>query len=603
MRKYTEKIILLVLLAGLFLSNTEASALAKEVKIAFTGQAYSMLYPCSCPHEPDGGVARREALFKKLRADSQDIIFVETGSSFASGPQDQYAKDQETDSRRTEIYLSALGLMGYDALLAGNQEYVFGQEFLERYRDLPFISSNIEGFSRAYVMKDLGWIKVGILGLTDNLTLPKGVSALAPSSVLLAQRVAELKKRGAGLVVLLSNLDLQADQNIVKNVRGIDVIINGTPSFGTVNMSEIQGVIHLTTWWEARRVGVLTLEISRGAIVGKNLESIRLSSDIPGDEAVSRILPQCFVDGDCKKMPGLLARCENATKQEARCVYINPGKVSLTVIIPRICRTCRVEEVLKSMQSGFGEMSVRYLFEDESQAQAIIKEFGLTMLPAYLFPVDFEKSEYFTHFKSILKKGSEFYLANSEKTGVSYLLRNIRATKRLDVVFGFDKAASPELFKMLKVFCEKHKDIDVRIHLLAIPDKDKKGNFLARGADASELEELNRIACIDSAYPGKTFDYLVCRSQSKVGRWDECLPGLKIDRSKIKNCAVSQKAMAKYTKLTQELKIASGPTFIIDNKEIFSIINIPSLEEFESFVFGKEKSNNGIKRGRDEKTK
>jgi hypothetical protein len=585
----SRRIIILALLAGLFLLNTEASALAKEVKIAFTGQAYSMLYPCSCPHEPDGGVARRATLFKKLRAGSPDIIFVEAGSSFASGPQDQYTKDQETDSRRTEIYLSALGLMGYDALLAGSQEYVFGQEFLERHRDLPFFSSNIEGLSKGYVIKDLGWIKVGILGLTDNLALPKGVLGLAPSSVLLAQRVAELKKFGVGLVVLLSNLNPQEDQNIAKSVKGIDVVINGTPSFGTVNMSEIQGVIHLTTWWEARRVGVLTLEISRGVIVGKNLESIRLSSDIPDDEAVSRILPQCFVDGDCKNMPGLLARCENPTKQEARCVYINPGKVSLIIITPRICRTCRVEEVLKSMQNTFGEMSVRYIFEDEPQARAIINEFGLTMLPAYLFPVDFEKSEYFTHFKAILKKGSEFYLANPEKTGVSYLLKNKRMPNRLDVVFGFDKAASPELFKMLKVFCEKHKDIDVRIHFLAIPDNDKKGNFLARRGDALELEELNRIACIDSAYPGKTFDYLVCRSAQNEGRWDECLPGLKIDPSKIKDCAVGQKAMAKYTKLTQELKIASGPTFVIDNKEIFSIINIPSLEEFESFVFGEEK--------------
>jgi hypothetical protein len=43
-------------------------ALAKDVVILYTGDTHAMLYTCSCPKEPDGGVARRATLVKKLEA-------------------------------------------------------------------------------------------------------------------------------------------------------------------------------------------------------------------------------------------------------------------------------------------------------------------------------------------------------------------------------------------------------------------------------------------------------------------------------------------------------------------------------------------------------
>lgn len=580
------------ILALCFFCGPQTLSWAQEIKVVFTGQSYAALYPCSCPVESDGGVSRRASFVKNLRAASPRVLLVDAGNSFASGPSDPNAQNYEADIRRTEVSLSALREMGYDALLAGSQEYAFGEDFLARAKEqLPFISSNMEGFSRDSVIKDLGGIKVGILGLTDDRVLSKGVSGWQSPDFVLARKVAALKQEGVDLIILLSALSFQEDQGLLRNVQGIDVVINGTLSYGSVGLSEVGGTAYVTTWWQARKIGVLTLEISGRAVVKKNLESFRLSSETPDDEVVTALLPECFSAAECKQKKGFTTTCEKASTKEARCVYVNSVPVPLTVVRPRSCRTCRSDDAIKALGVRLGDLTTRYLSEDDPEAKDLIKAFGLTMLPAYFFDKSFQQSVHYPYLASSLEKGDSFYWLKPEKAGVSYLLGRPKTPKVLDVVFGFDSSVSPAFFELLKNFQKKHKDIDVRIHLLAVPDKDKKGKFLVRDGDASELEKLSRIACVDALYPQKTFDYLICCLKEKESSWwwDECLVKSKMSVSKIKSCVFSEQgaeALGARTKLTQELKVASGPTFIMDNTEIFGFVNLPDAQEFERFVLG-----------------
>ncbi len=602
--KSVGNIILVVFLSSVFMLKAPDFALAREVKIVFTGQSYAMLYPCQCPVDPDGGIARRAASIKDIRAASPDAVFVEAGSSFGSGQMDLYAKNYEEDMRRTEIYLKGLKLMNYDALLLSGQEFSFGAAFIEKYPELPFVSSNIHSWKKSFVLKDLGWIKIGILGLTDSLAQTKGAEGFDLSKPVISAKVKELKNLGAGLVIVLSALSPDEDLKLLKDIKGIDVVINGSPSYVSVNLEEAGGFIHLRTWWQARRIGVLSLDMIDGKIRDKKLESIRLGSEVADDKDVSAILPQCFSEGDCKRTAGMTVKCENPGTEKAQCSYIQSQQLSLTVIEPKVCNSCRVEDLLTGMQNSFGKMKIERLFEDDPRAKSIIEEFGLTMLPAYLFSKDIKESQYFSSLEPVFEEGREFYLVKPEKSGVSYLLGRKRVPKRLDVIFGFDNRIKPELFMLLKEFAGKHRDVNVRIHLLAIPDEKNDGEFLARGGSVAELEELMRIACIDTLYPGKVFDYLACRAgKRQSGWWDSCLPqALKNKTTIIKDCALSgrgKNAMKSHTQLTQELKIASGPTFIIDNTEIFGIIEVPPMDEFEKVVLGVGKEENK-KRGNHE---
>ncbi len=558
---------------------------AEELKIVFTGQSFASLYPCSCPHEPDGGVARRATVIKNLRSAHKDVLLLEAGNSFASGPQDQNTENYEKDSRRTDVYLKSLKAMGYDAVLVSAQEYSFGGEFLKRYTDIPFVSSNIDGFPNGYLIKDFGWVKVGVLALSDSQVAAKGITGWQAPLEILEKRISELKNNGAGIIILLSSLLPQQDKELLRNIKGIDVVINGSVSYGSAQLTELDGIIYLNTWWQAKKIGVLTFDVSDSKITNKTLESLSLSPEIPDDESLSAILPQCFRAADCKKIEGSVASCENASLADAKCTYTQQAAVSVTIIRPKACRTCREELVVAGLKKVFGNLKVGYLKEDDAAAGELIKEYKITMLPAYLFAKDIEKSQAFKAFSMNLDKGKDSYMLKPSKAGVSYVLGRKRIPKRLDVFFDFDSASLPELFSLLKDFKEKHKDIDVRINFLVA--RAKNGELMARGG-VYMIEEFGRMACIDDLYPKKVFDYLICRSsETQSSWWDTCATKSKIDPAKIKKCAVSQAGREKLFArigLTQELEIVTGPTFLVDNAEIFAVVNAPSLEEFEKVV-------------------
>lgn len=588
-RKVLSRVILLGFLFFIFSFGFLPKAFAREIKIVFTGQSYAMLYPCTCPIEPDGGVARRATLIKKIRSSSPDTIVVEAGNSFASGAQDQNSQNYESDSRRTDIYVRSLKQMNYDAILLSSQEFSFGIGFIEHYPDVPFVSSNIGATGRPDVLKDLGWIKVGILGLTDSEAVAKGVQQWQPPVQALEKRVADLKKKGAAIIILLSSLKPQEDQELLAKLKGIDVVINGSPSYGSVSLSEQDGVLYLTTWWEARKAGVLTLDISGSKIVKKNLEERRLSSELVDDESILTFLPACFRDPDCKKKAGFSAQCENGSTPAARCVYLELPQVSMTIIRPRLCRSCRIEPVVNDLKGVFGKLKVDYLTLDDKEAREIIKEFNIDMLPAYLFHNDIEKSGIFASLSTSLEKGKNYYRLKPQASGVSYFLNRQEQPKRLDIFFDYSNPQLGQLLQVLKAFHEKHRDI--HIHLNFIAAQDPSGNFVSRGG-TSEVEEFKRVASIDDLYPEKVLDYLICRAgQKESSWWDECATTSKIDAAKVKTRVFSVQSkdlMVKRTKLTQELAIASGPTFLLDNKEIFSMVNAPSLEELEKTVLGKQ---------------
>ena len=115
-------------------------------------------------------------------------------------------------------------LMRYDALNLGSPEFMFGKEFLEQARSqvsFPYIASNLlDGgsripWTREYIIKEVGGIKVAILGVLDpdGLTrLPdrervKGLEAIPPEAAL--NRLLPEVRGKADLVILLSQFDVE----------------------------------------------------------------------------------------------------------------------------------------------------------------------------------------------------------------------------------------------------------------------------------------------------------------------------------------------------------------------------------------------------------
>ncbi len=558
---------------------------AEEVKVVFAGQSYASLYPCHCPYSPEGGVSRRATIFKNLRQKSKNVLAVEVGSFAGSGLEDQNALNLGADEFRTDIYLKALALMGTDVIFAANHDFVFGDAFFKKHAALPFVSSNRDEL-HPYAIKSFEKIRVGILGLTDRDNAVDPLKKNQSLSDVLEKRIKELKGKGVNFIILLSSLSSEEDKELVRKVRGISVVINGGPSFGSVNITEENGVLFLKTCWQARQLGVLTLNVTGSRVVKKEFEMIRLTSDIADDKDVAALLPLCFRKTDCMVKPGVVAQCQDPGTQKAKCDYALAPEVRLTVIRPKACRTCHVEEILDNIKKITGSLKVDYLSPNDPKAKKIIQEFKITMLPVYLFHEDFEKSESFDSFKNLLEKGKDFYWFKSTHAGVSYIVGRPAISKRLDVFLSFVDS-TPALFKLLKDFSVKRPDIRLRLHYLALVSDSNE--IMSKGG-VPEVEEFKRCACIDENEPDKLMDYLICRSSDKSsGLWENCALQNNLDPGKIKACVLSgqgTQALLQVIKMNEELEIVKNQTFVLDNTEIFGMVQIPSLEKFEKIVCG-----------------
>lgn len=581
-RLLSARVLLVFLVFFLFSSNL---AFAEEIKIVFTGQAHAALYPCDCPKDRSGGVARRAGVIEKIRSESKNVLLIEAGASLGSGDKDDSRQNLDLDRSRSAIYLDSLKTMGYDVLLANSEEFVFGLDFLKKYKEIPFISSNLEGFERPYVIKNFGWMKVGVIGFSDAVA--GGLNNLkwvAPSAVLKGI-IASLKKQGVDFVILLSGLNPEEDETLLRKTKGIDLVINGGYSLGSVDLKYVEGAMYLKTWWQARSVGVLSLDFSAKALKEKKLESIKLDQKIADDEKVASLVPACFQGDDCKPVFGSATVCQDAGAKKARCVYTAIPKVKLTIIKPLVCRTCHIDPVVANLNRVFENLEIESLAQDSEKAKVFIKEFDITMLPVYLLDKSISGLKQFPDIKSHFIEGKDAYFLKPSDSGVSYLLRRDKIAKRLDVIFDFSYHQAPALFELLKAFKEKHADYDLRLNFLVIRNKD--GEFVSRGG-ASEIEEFRRIACIDHLYHEELFNYLICRSRQKgLSWWGECAIESHIDTLQLKACVSSEGGRADFQAriaLPEELQIINGPTFIIDNREIFAIVNVPALEEFEKTV-------------------
>ena len=114
---------------------------------------------------------------------------------------------------------------------------------------------------------------------------------------------------------------------------------------------------------------------------------------------------------------------------------------------------------------------------------------------------------------------------------------------------------------------------------------DKDADVVGKSNDY-EKEEYSRAVCVQKYYPEKFWDYLICRSkQIKSAYWEDCLCG--VDSLRVKTCARGPEGvtlLSENTRLNQQLRISSGPSYLLNNQEIFASQGVPSQEELAKIL-------------------
>ena len=565
---------------------------AQDITLLYTGETHASLYTCHCPSSPDGGLLRRATKIKEIRKDNPNVLLVDSGGFFAGGVLDSNKINTELDKQRTQITLQAMGMMGYDAAAIGDDEFNFGEGFLVdeiKKSKISLVSANIESNKfLPYSIKEINGIKFGIFGLTpEEAAKNSGREILKPKDAA-AKTILALKNEGADIIVLLSHLGGDTDLKLAEEVEGIDVLIVGHRVVNRKDAStKINSTLILRPKWQARQLGRCVLKIEDKKIVDFKADWIRLSSEVADDPEMKRIVPACFSDKDCwdPKKKGYKGKCISAATDKARCEFSAPAKIDLTVVRPEATKTpYNLNYTLGMIKNFLPGLKVNYIDYPARKANELIKRFKINMLPAYILPEKIEKEIGFSRMEHLIEKKNNSYLVKPSFAGVSFFVGRKRIENRVDVFLTLKEKNVDKLLEVLKELVDRNRaKIDLHVHFMAFQTKE---GFRALAGDSKLIDEYLRIAAVMKYYPLRWWDYAICRAKNIESTWwDKCLD--KMDKKLINEEARSakgRKLLEDNIRLTKELEISNGPTFLFENQEVFSTQDIPTIEELERAI-------------------
>ncbi|MCD0489995.1 metallophosphatase [Pedobacter sp. MC2016-14] len=232
--------------AALSLNSLAAMAAGdlKRLTILHTNDVHSRIEPFpmdGSKYQGLGGVARRLALLKQIRAQVNNVLLFDAGDIFQGTPY--------FNKFGGELEMKAMSMMNYDAATMGNHDFDNGMEGFYKqlpHANFPILMSNYD-FSNTilknstipYKIFKVDGLKIGVFGIGLEL---KGIVAdknygdtIYQDPVKKANEVSDALKNDykCDLVICLSHLGYKytsskvSDQILAKNNKSIDLIIGG----------------------------------------------------------------------------------------------------------------------------------------------------------------------------------------------------------------------------------------------------------------------------------------------------------------------------------------------------------------------------------------
>ncbi len=548
---------------------------ADELVIAYTGNTYSSLFDCGhCPASVGGSLARRATLLDQLREKNDFFALVDAGNFTAGGILDEFSVSQELDQKRSELYLSVMGKIGYDVLCLGDEDLNFGQKFIQKAvtdNRLNLLSANIKIKKTGdYLIKKYGTARVAFIGLT-NPVVARRLGAKSSDYVRALSRILSTLKKKADILVLLSNLGETANKDVAGRFPEINLIIASGNMTTAAAYETVGQTVLCRAAYQGKEVRLIRLTVDKGKVVDWTFDQQPLSTDIAEDDSVKAMLPDCFSDNDCRTAEKGQGHCLKPGSKNAVCQYPEIDPVNVWVITDKSCTSCATgytEDFLVNTIPG-----VRFTTVDfrDDQGAALIRKYDLKTLPAFIVALEKNAEVILSRHGSFMERRDDVALINKEMSGIFMYLDRPLLPKRLDL---FVDPAVPEFADMVTALdtLRREKEIAVQIHFLETAE----GSQIT--APTALEEEADRLRAVEMKYPDKFWPYLTRRvSRLSDSWWISSFEELAIDHQTIKACLQGNEFAARLKAeedLRESLSISHGPAILIDNKMIFQIITI-----------------------------
>lgn len=191
------------------------------------------LHGAALPEEGRGGLAQVAAVVKREKAEVPEGSLLLNAGDIAEGTMVSYLS-------KGSIVSESLAQMGCDAIEPGNHDFAWGQPTMRSMLgqvNAPIVCANLEQaagheFAQPYVIREVNGVKVGILGLStdvSNFTTDDKIEGLQYKDPIETARqyIPQMKKDGAEVVIALSHIGVEQDRLLAKACPELDVIVGG----------------------------------------------------------------------------------------------------------------------------------------------------------------------------------------------------------------------------------------------------------------------------------------------------------------------------------------------------------------------------------------
>jgi 5'-nucleotidase / UDP-sugar diphosphatase len=252
----------LVALVAVAVLAASASAQTATVTFLHVNDIYEI-----SPKQGRGGFAPLMTLLKQERGTAPVTITTLGGDLISSSMMSGITKGTQM--------IELMNAIGLDIAVVGNHEFDFGAEILKQRvgeSKFPWLGTNVLGADGkifpglvATATRKVGELTIGFFGLltpdTKHLSNTGPDVTFAPMVATARAAVKQLKDQGADVVVALTHATIADDRDLVREVRGIDVILGGH-EHDPISFYE-GGVFILKVGHDAEYLGVAQIEIEK----------------------------------------------------------------------------------------------------------------------------------------------------------------------------------------------------------------------------------------------------------------------------------------------------------------------------------------------------
>ncbi|XIF19881.1 MAG: bifunctional metallophosphatase/5-nucleotidase [Acetilactobacillus jinshanensis] len=295
-----------------------------KLHLLLTSDVHGYLVPTNYIHQTFNapfGLERAATYLKHQQSQHQYTLTFDDGDYLEGSPLAAYAAKKYNAPKPID---NAFNHIHYDYGIIGNHEFNFGIPYLKnsiKESKRPFLCANITDqqdnlvFGKPYAIKQVGPIKVGILGATTQGTpkweLPAHIKGLKfHSLVATAKKYVPIMRKKADVIVVVYHGGFERDHNgkpteildgenegyqLLKEVPGIDAFLTGHQH--RVIADHLFGVPVMQVGCKGQYVGNVTLDIQNKKVVNSHVH-LEPMKNVPIDPKLTQVVKPAEVATD-----------------------------------------------------------------------------------------------------------------------------------------------------------------------------------------------------------------------------------------------------------------------------------------------------------------